>query len=198
MFFKNTFQKTEENKSISWGIKTKSHTAGNLQSLLVNRSQKLLCSTVLWEQDTVAPNIHCRMFTSNSACTAGTSSSYTPKNVIMSSAPQLYKYGGLLEPSERKGNDNTSWYRKRTHKQTRLEDKDVTARGSTIYLDCRSEHCRRILQDPSHALFPVFEWLPSGCRLRCLCRRTHRRRATVVHSLCSLVYSIWLVLSLCN
>ena len=139
----------EENKSISWGIKTKSHTAGNLQSLLVNRSQKLLRTTVLWEQDTVPLNIHCRMFTSNSACTAGTSSSYKPKNVIMSSAPQLYKYGRLLEPSERKGNDNTSWYRKRTHKQTRLEDRDVTAKGSTIYLDCRSELCRK---DPSGPL----------------------------------------------
>lgn len=39
---------------------------------------------------------------------------------------------------------------------------------------------RRILQDPSHILFPEFEWLPSGRRLRCPGCRTQRRKATFI------------------
>ena len=39
---------------------------------------------------------------------------------------------------------------------------------------------RRILQDPSHIMSSVFEWLPSGRRLRCPCCKTERRRATFV------------------
>lgn len=35
-----------------------------------------------------------------------------------------------------------------------------------------------ILKDPTHAVFPVFEQLPSGRRLCCLARKTQRRRAT--------------------
>ena len=38
----------------------------------------------------------------------------------------------------------------------------------------------RILHDSSHTLHPVFEWLPSGRRLRCPRCRTQRRRATFV------------------
>jgi len=38
----------------------------------------------------------------------------------------------------------------------------------------------RILQDPLHAMFPAFEWLPSGRRLRCPNCRTQRRRAIFV------------------
>jgi hypothetical protein len=38
----------------------------------------------------------------------------------------------------------------------------------------------RIMQDPSHALNPAFEWLPSGRRLPCLGCRTQRRKATFV------------------
>ena len=41
-------------------------------------------------------------------------------------------------------------------------------------------NAHRILYDPSHTLHSVFEWLPSGRRLRCPCCRTQRRRATFV------------------
>ena len=54
-------------------------------------------------------------------------------------------------------------------------------RALSAFCDQQIIHtAHRILHDPSHILHSVFEWLPSGRRLRCPCCRTQRRRATFV------------------
>lgn len=39
---------------------------------------------------------------------------------------------------------------------------------------------KQLARDPSHILFPLFEWLPQRCKLRCPDCKTQRRRATSV------------------
>ena len=51
---------------------------------------------------------------------------------------------------------------------------------SSIYEQQTLRLANRIMQDPSYALHPAFEWLPSGRRLCCPGCRTQRRKATFV------------------
>lgn len=82
--------------------------------------------------------------------------------------------------------------RTRLHNITKVCSKIIGYPVRSLSVFCEQQTikiARRILLDPSHILHHVFEWLPSGRRLRCPGCRTQRRRVTFVPTAVQLLNS---------
>ena len=86
----------------------------------------------------------------------------------------------FITPSERVSSLSLSLHKNRTRLQSTVKvcSKIIGLLVRALSTVCEQQTlrtARRIRQEPSHALFPVFEWLPSGRRPCCPGCRTPRR-----------------------